>query len=152
MAATVEVMKAGDALLCTPQSAAPRPAAGELLTATLPPGSYALPLRVHDRRHVLIDAHDLFAEALRKELARCPRLAETGDEREAFATVRARNGTCEVLNAEGQPFRKPSGTAHSDPARLTALLEELARGERVRRLRDPEGAGRSTPPGGPVRG
>ncbi|WP_327327519.1 caspase family protein [Streptomyces sp. NBC_01210] len=142
MAATVEVMKAGDALLCTPQSAAPRPAAGELLTATLPPGSYALPLRVHDRRHVLIDAHDLFAEALRKELARCPRLAETGDEREAFATVRARNGTCEVLNAEGQPFRKPSGTAHSDPARLTALLEELARGERVRRLRDPEGAGR----------
>ncbi|WP_326654114.1 MULTISPECIES: caspase family protein [unclassified Streptomyces] len=141
--ATVDAMKAGDALLRTTPSAASPSLAGDLRTAALPPGAYALVVRVHDRRNVLIDARAPFAEALRKELARCPRLAETDDERDAFATVRATQpGRCEVLNAEGHPFRKPAGTAHSDPARLTALLEELARGERVRSLRDPEGAGR----------
>ncbi|WP_031160874.1 caspase family protein [Streptomyces durhamensis] len=140
--ATVDEMKAGDALLRPAPSALSSPAAGDLRTAMLPPGAHALAVRVHDRRHVLIDAEALFADALREELARCPRLAETDDAQEAFATVRVHDGTCEILNAEGLPFRDLSETAHAGPSGLIALLEELARGERVRRLGDPQGPSR----------
>ena len=67
----------------------PGPPAGDCSRRRFRPARTRFAVRVHDRRHVLIDARDLFAEALRKELARCPRLAETEDERDAFATVRA---------------------------------------------------------------
>lgn len=140
--ATVDEMKAGDALLRPTPPADSRPPADDLRVAELPLGAYALAVRVHDRRRVLIEADAPFADALRKELARCPRLAVTEDAQEAFATVRAQNGTCEVLNPDGLPFRAPSVTARAVPSRLIALLEELARGERVRRLRDPEGTSR----------
>ncbi|WP_406397218.1 caspase family protein [Streptomyces sp. NBC_00879] len=140
--ATVDEMRAGDALLRTAPPADTPPTAADLRSTELPPGSYALAVRIHDRRHVLIEADGSFAVVLRKELARRPLLAETENSQEAFATIRARNGTCEVLNPQGQPFREPAETAHAGPSRLTALLEELARGERVRRLRDPAGASR----------
>ncbi|MEU6370165.1 caspase family protein [Streptomyces sp. NPDC046931] len=140
--ATVDEMRAGDALLRPATSALASPAAGDLRTALLPPGAHALAVRVHDRRRVLIDAEDPLAGALREELARCPRLAETDDAQDAFATVRAHDGTCAVLNPEGLPFRYPSEAAHASPSGLIALLEELARGERVRRLGDPPRPGR----------
>lgn len=140
--ATVEEMHAGDAVLRVTLAAVPRPPTDELSSAVVPPGSYALAVRVRDRGQVLIDAAGPFADALRKELARSPRLAETPEADKAFAVVRVRDGRPEVLNRQGQPVRRPTDPAYSDASRLTALLDELARGERVRWLGDPRGASR----------
>ncbi|WP_329273024.1 caspase family protein [Streptomyces sp. NBC_01451] len=140
--ATVEEMHAGDAVLRVTPAAVPRSPVDELSNALVPPGSYAVAVRLHDRRQVLIDAAGPFADALRKELARSPRLAETPDADGAFAVVRVRDGRPVVLNREGQPARGPADPAYSDASRLTALLDELARGERVRWLRDPQDASR----------
>ncbi|QQM41519.1 caspase family protein [Streptomyces liliifuscus] len=136
--ATVEEMDAGDAVLRVTLAAVPRPLSDELSSAVVPVGSYALAVRVRDRGQVLIDAAGPFADALRKELARSPRLVETREASgKAFAVVRVRDGRPEVLDRAGQPVRRPTDPAYSDASGLTALLEELARGERVRWLRDP---------------
>ncbi|MFI0543168.1 caspase domain-containing protein [Streptomyces sp. WSLK1-3] len=138
--ATVEEMRGGDALL----RAKPTPVsqADELSGALVPPGSYALAVRVHDRRQVLIDAVGPFADALREELTHSPRLAETREAHAAFAVVRLRDGRPEVLDRAGLPVRRPTDPAYADPSRLLALVDELARGERVRWLRDPQDASR----------
>jgi len=140
--ATVEEMRAGDALLRVTLAAVPRPRAEELASAVVPPGSYALAVRVHDRRQVLIDAAGPLADALRKELVRSPRLAETHEADEAFTVVRLRDGRPEVLDRAGLPMRGPADPAYSDASTLMALLDELARGERVRWLRDPQDSSR----------
>ncbi|MFJ4201985.1 caspase domain-containing protein [Streptomyces sviceus] len=139
--ATVEEMCGGDAVLRA-KPAAFRPQADELSGALVPPGSYALAVRVHDRRQVLIDAVGPFADALREELVRSPRLAETREANAAFAVVRLRDGRPEVLDRTGLPVRRPTDPAYSDASALMALLDELARGERVRWLRDPQDASR----------
>ncbi|MBY8840575.1 caspase family protein [Streptomyces sp. SP2-10] len=140
--ATVDMMEGGDAVLRTqPETDASTggsPLSAGLFTAELPPGSYALPLRVHDRRLVCVDGHGPVADALRRQLADCPRLAESR-EGDAFATVRLRNGTATVVNGDDLPFRKPWEATLSQLPSLTGLLEDLARGDRVRALRDPEG-------------
>ncbi|MFE7835017.1 caspase domain-containing protein [Streptomyces sp. NPDC057474] len=171
--AVVDALRAGDAVLRAVPGAG-GPSGADLRTAELPPGSYVLPVDVHDRRNVFIDADGPYADALRKELEGCPRLAETAHVQDAFATVRVRNGEAEVLDRDGGPFRERLGeppvqgvgdrlddplgepsAAHAvvdpvgdsvrpEPAWLASLLEELARGERVRRLADPRGAGRLT--------
>ncbi|MBE4734410.1 MULTISPECIES: caspase family protein [Streptomyces] len=140
--AVVDGLRAGDAVLrAVPGAGGPSPE--ELRTAEPPPGSYALPVEVHDRRNVLVDVEGSFADALRAEMDGCPRLAETTRVEDAFATVRAGGGGIEVLDRDGHPFRTPAGEpVPAEPARVAALLEELARGERVRRLADPGGAGR----------
>ncbi|MBT2398199.1 caspase family protein [Streptomyces sp. ISL-100] len=141
--ATVDTMEGGDAVLRTTPEAdaatadAPLPAG--LFTAELPPGTYALPLRVHDRRLVCIEGDGALADALRRQLADCPRLAETHDGR-PFATVRLHHGTATVLNHDNLPFREPLGATPSQVSRITGLLEDLARGDRVRALRDPQDA------------
>lgn len=146
VSAVVDAMWAGDAVLrVEPPTGAltDAPSAAELLTSALPPGAYALPVTVHDRRHVFVDADTdgPFVDELRKELEGCPRLAETSRVQDAFATVRVRPyGDAEVLDREGRLFREPPSGVRPDPAGLAALLDELARGERVRRLADPEGA------------
>lgn len=154
--ATVEEMHGGDAVLRAEPAAGRGPQAGELSSSLVPSGSYALAVRVHDRRQVLIDAVGPFADALRKELVRSPRLAETREPNEAFAVVRVRDGRPEVLDRAGLPARRPTDPAYSDASRLITLLDELARGERVRWLRDPGTRAVSTPnrtscsrPGGP---
>ncbi|MFF8196486.1 caspase domain-containing protein [Streptomyces bobili] len=147
--ATVDTMEGGDAVLRTePQAdAAPDAPTGEaplpagLFTAELPPGSYALPLRVHDRRFVCVDGDGTLADALRRRLADCPRLAEAHDG-QAFATVLLHNGTATVLNRDAVPFREPLEATPSQVSRITGLLEDLARGDRVRALSDPEGPAR----------
>ena len=140
--ATVEEMRGGDALLKVTASALSPSLAEELTTALLPPGSHALTVRVHDRRDVLIDAPGPFADALRKELARSPRLAEIRTADHAFAVVRLRDGEPEVLTSGGLASRKPGDPSLVGASSVAGLLEELARGERVRRLTDPEGAAR----------
>ncbi|MGX1885740.1 caspase family protein [Streptomyces sp. NPDC055287] len=139
--ATVDTMEGGDAVLRTTAEAdaatgeAPLPAG--LFTAELPPGTYALPLRVHDRRLVRVEGDGTLADALRRQLADCPRLAETHDG-QPFATVLLHNGTATVLNHDNLPFREPLEATSSQVSRITGLLEDLARGDRVRALRDPE--------------
>lgn len=123
VSAVVVEAGAGDAVL----RAVPGPGGpseDDLRTAEPPPGAYAIPVEVHDRRHVFLDAEGPFTDALREELAGCPRLAETPHVQDAFATVRVRNGRAEVLDRDGHPFREPCG----EPTRLASLLEELARG------------------------
>ncbi|MFF7971574.1 caspase family protein [Streptomyces sp. NPDC007905] len=140
--ATVEEMHGGDALLRVTASAVPPSLAEALTTALLPPGLHALAVRVHDRRNVLIDAPEPFAGALRKELARSPRLAEAHTAVDAFAVVRLHAGGPQVLDRDGHAVRKPSDPALAGVRQVAELMDELARGERVRRLRDPEGAAR----------
>jgi len=140
--ATVEEMHAGDALLKVTASAISPSLTEELTTALLPPGSHARAVRVHDRCQVLIDAPGPFADALRKELARSPRLAETHTADGAFAVVRMRTGEPQVLGSGGLLLRKPGDPSLAGALTVAELLEELARGERVRRLTDPEGTAR----------
>ncbi|MFF0033942.1 caspase domain-containing protein [Streptomyces avermitilis] len=147
--ATVDTMEGGDAVLRTepgadpgtdaPAGEAPLPAG--LFTAELPPGSYALSLRVHDRRFVCIVGDGTLADALRRRLADCPRLAEAHDE-QPFATVLLHNGTATVLNRDALPFREPLEATPSQVSQITGLLEDLARGDRVRVLCDPDGPAR----------
>ncbi|MFF4233437.1 caspase domain-containing protein [Streptomyces sp. NPDC001820] len=141
--ATVDAMEGGDAVLRTPSEAdalaGEVPLSAGLFTAELPPGSYALPLRVHDRRRVCVDGSGQLADALRRELAKSPRLAET-HVGPVFATVLLHNGAATVLNRYGLPFREPLEATPSQVSRITGLLEDLARGDRVRALRDPENA------------
>ncbi|MFD9904876.1 caspase domain-containing protein [Streptomyces sp. NPDC059063] len=138
----VDALEAGDAVLEARPEADPATGAAPLpdglFTAELPPGSYALPLRIHDRRLVRIEGGGALADALRRHLGDCPRLAETHD-RAAFATVRLDDGTATVLNADGLPLREPLKTTGADASGLVELLEVLARGERVRALGTPEG-------------
>ncbi|MFE2886347.1 caspase family protein [Streptomyces sp. NPDC059272] len=140
--AAVEEMDAGDAVLRVTPAGVLRPGAEELSSAVVPPGSYALAVRVHDRRQVLIDAVGPFADALREELVRSPRLAEAHGPDEAFAVVRVHGGRPEVLDRTGLPLRGPADPAYSDASGLVALLDELARGERTRWLRDPRDSSR----------
>lgn len=151
--ATVDTVEGGDAVLRTepmtstgtdaapgaPVREAPLPA--ELFTAELPPGSYALPLRVHDRRFVRVDGDGPLADALRRRLTDCPRLAEAHDG-QPFATVLLRKGTATVFDRGALPFREPLEATPSQVSRITELLEELGRGDRVRDLCDPEGSAR----------
>ncbi|MEV6397175.1 caspase family protein [Streptomyces sp. NPDC051907] len=182
VSATVAAMAAGDALLSPspPAHEGGSSPAGSLLadlaTAELPPGSYALPLQVHDRRLVRIDGQGPFVDELRRKLADSPRLAETEAEAEPltesgtaagtgtecgtgaetrprtgtwtaapagslFATVCVHNGEATVLNPDGLPFRESLEATPAHASRLHALLEELARGERVRSLDSPVGEG-----------
>ncbi|WP_460061000.1 caspase family protein [Streptomyces sp. YKOK-I1] len=140
--ATVTEMRGGDALLRVTDSGDSAALAEELRTASLPPGSHALAVEVHDRRHVLIAAHGPFADDLRGELVRSPRLTETTTAVDAFAVVRVRAGAPEVLGPGGQVLRRPGAPSLADAARVAELLEELARGDRLRRMGDPEGAAR----------
>ncbi|MGP4002789.1 caspase family protein [Streptomyces sp. 8N706] len=135
----VDALDAGDAVLRTP------PDAPELLTQELPPGSYALPELVHDRWqvHIAPGATGPFAAELRERLTASPRLAETSLRDGAFASVRVReDGSAEVVNPDDHAFRHPVEATATGARDLAALLETLARGERLRQLRDPEGTER----------
>ncbi|MFI1708620.1 caspase family protein [Streptomyces griseoruber] len=142
LAAAVEEMRGGDALLRVTESGDGAATAEELRTAPLPPGSHALAIEVHDRRNVLIEAPRPFADELRGELVRSPRLTETTTAVDAFAVVRMRAGAPEVLGPGGQVLRRPGAPSLAGAARVAELLEELARGDRLRRMGDPEGAAR----------
>ncbi|MFI2367988.1 caspase domain-containing protein [Streptomyces sp. NPDC018833] len=129
-----------DALLDAPAIPFPSP---------LPPGSYALAVRVHTRLPVHIATSGPFAEALRTRLASSPRLTEATRADKALASVRMRNGVAEVVDGNGLPYRHPdkaldSGSAppSASAGKVVALLETIARGERLRELTDPEDPGR----------
>ncbi|MFF8632722.1 caspase family protein [Streptomyces pilosus] len=106
----------------------------------LPPGSYALPLRIHTRQAVHVEARGPAADAVRKRLASSPRLEETGRRGEALCRVRAEEGRLEVTDGDGRPYRRhlagpgPAETPSEAARRIVGLLETVARGERLRRL------------------
>ncbi|GHE92623.1 hypothetical protein GCM10018785_68470 [Streptomyces longispororuber] len=116
----------------------PEPAG--LRTAQLPPGAYAVPVRLHDRRRVHLDAAlpRAYAAALRERVGSCPRLALADSADDAFATVLpdARGGV-EVRLWDRLPARTPLPATPEAVPNLTELLETLARGERLRALGDP---------------
>ncbi|GGW10025.1 hypothetical protein GCM10018980_33170 [Streptomyces capoamus] len=146
--ATVEDMCGGDALLTVDTSRVPPSLAEELTSALLPPGSHVLAVRVHDRRNVRVDLPGPRADALLAELARSPRLAVTDSAADAFAVVRLRAGAFQVLTHDGRLLRKPCDPALADVSGVAELLEDLARGDRLRRLRTPRGTGRLMAPAG----
>ncbi|MEU2561088.1 caspase family protein [Streptomyces longispororuber] len=117
----------------------PEPAG--LRTAQLPPGAYAVPVRLHDRRRVHLDAAlpRAYAAALREQVASCPRLALADSADEAFATVLPGPGGGAVVHLwDRLPARTPLPATPEAARDLTALLETLARGERLRALGDPD--------------
>ncbi|MGW1956973.1 caspase family protein [Streptomyces sp. NPDC001920] len=129
----VTAVDGADAVLESPPAAPASP---------LPPGSYALPVRVHQRQRVRIDMGGPLADALRERLASSPRLMEADSRSEALSLVRAREGKVEVADSAGRPYRCPQevpGPAETPAAarRIVALLETVARGERLRALTDP---------------
>ncbi|MET9518310.1 caspase family protein [Streptomyces sp. NPDC002994] len=136
----VVAVEVSDALLDPPPVPLPAP---------LPAGSYALPVRVHTRHPVHIAMSGPFVEALRTRVASSSHLIEAVQEDEALASVRMRKGTPEVVDGKGLPYRHPDEALDSGPAapsaragKIVALLETIARGERLRRLENPKGAGR----------
>ncbi|MEU9253814.1 caspase family protein [Streptomyces sp. NPDC048270] len=134
MEVAVAAVDAADALL-DPSFNAPAP--------PLPLGSYALPVRVHKRHPVRIAAGGPLAEAIRTRLASSPRLIEADRESEPLSYVRVREGKLETTDATGLSYRHPDELSDpmgdpSAPARKAiALLETIARGERMRGLGDP---------------
>ncbi|MFF5125663.1 caspase domain-containing protein [Streptomyces syringium] len=136
----VVAIKASDALLESPPS---------LLPLSVPPGSYAVPVRVHTRHRVHISMTGPLADALRTRLASSPRLVEAMPEEAPFASVRLQNGVPQVVDAQCHPYRHPVqelGGSHASPSaqagRVVTLLEMIARGERLRKLDDPDDASR----------
>ncbi len=130
----VAAVDAADALL-DPSCDAPAP--------PLPLGSYALPVRVHKRHPVHIAVGGPLADAIRTRLASSPRLIEVDRENEPLSLVRIREGKLETTDRTGLSYRHPEEL--SDPAgdqvaaarKAIALLETVARGERLRGLGDP---------------
>ncbi|MER5572674.1 caspase family protein [Streptomyces massasporeus] len=108
----------------------------------LPPGSYALPGRLHTRRPVRIEVGGPLADVLRTRLASSPRLTEADGPSEVLGLVRIRQGKLEVADPAGLPYRRPKeapGPAEtlSTARKIVDLLETIARGERLRGLADP---------------
>ncbi|WP_405804281.1 caspase family protein [Streptomyces sp. NBC_00210] len=130
----VSALDGADALLDVP----PEPAG--LLTAQLPPGPYAVPLLLHDRRLVRLDAAlpEEFAEALRARVTASPRLGIEAGASRAFAVVLPHEaGGTEVCTSDGLAARGPQPTTAEGAQSTADLLETLARGERLRALGDP---------------
>ncbi|MET7850146.1 caspase family protein [Streptomyces avermitilis] len=131
--AQVTAVDAADVLLDPPPGAPASP---------LPPGSYALPVRVHTRLSVRIEVDGPLADALRTRLASSPRLTEEDGPSEVPALVRIREGKLEVADRAGLPYRRPEETpglaeTPSTARKIVDLLETIARGERLRGLADP---------------
>ncbi|RST15219.1 caspase family protein [Streptomyces sp. WAC05374] len=109
----------------------------------VPSGSYALPVRVHTRHPVHIAVDGPLAGLLRARLAESPRLREAAHEDEARSRVRVTKAGLEVTDVRGLPYRHPwrvpeLTVEQSARARAAvALLETVARGERLRELVDP---------------
>lgn len=139
----VVAVDAADALLDPPPEAP---------TPPLPPGAYALPVRVHTRHPVHIAVNGPLGDAIRTRLMSSPRLIEAAPGNTALSRVRTREGKLEVTDARGLPYRHPeevpalTGEQSTAARRTVALLETVARGERLRGLPDPG------PDGWPQRG
>ncbi|MCC3778199.1 caspase family protein [Streptomyces sp. UNOB3_S3] len=111
-----------------------------------PPGSLthrlpecrAVPVRTHVRQYITFEGDGPLARALRPALTRSTGLAEACLADPAFATVRSRGSTVVVTDRSGFAFRAPVPDEPGRHEALLALLEELARGERLRAL--PNGA------------
>ena len=131
--ARVTAVDAADALLDPPPGA---------LASPLPPGSHALPVRVHTRHPVRIEVTGSLSDALRTRLASSPRLTEADGESEVLGLVRVQEGKLEVADGAGLAYRCPEATpglaeTPSTARRIVDLLETIARGERLRGLTDP---------------
>ncbi|MFJ3726078.1 caspase domain-containing protein [Streptomyces sp. NPDC090045] len=104
------------------------------------PGLRAIPVRTAVRRYLAFDGDGPLSRALRAALPSSVGLAVAGPVAPPFATVRTSEDTVVVVDRAGLAFRPP---VPDDPGRcghLLALLEELARGERLRALPDAAGA------------
>ncbi|MEV7193583.1 caspase family protein [Streptomyces sp. NPDC093510] len=130
----VRALDGADALL----NVAPERA--ELTTTELPPGAHAVPVLLHDRRLVHLDATlpREFAAALRELVTSSPRLGLADTAYHPFATVLpAQQGGIEVRLADGLAARSPQTAATGGERAVAELLETLARGDRLRKLRNP---------------
>lgn len=104
------------------------------------PGLRAIPVRTAVRRYLAFDGDGPLSRALRSALPGSVGLAVAGPVAPPFATVRTSEDTVVVVDPAGLAFRPP---VPDDPDRcghLLALLEDLARGERLRALPGAGGA------------
>ncbi|MFE1310832.1 caspase family protein [Streptomyces sp. NPDC058755] len=103
------------------------------------PDVRAVLVRTHVRKHIALDGDGPLVDALRPALSRSAGLAEAGPVDRPFATVRTRDSSVVVTDRAGFAFRAPVPDDPSYLEHLLSLLEELARGERLRAL--PDGVG-----------
>ncbi|MHB9860845.1 hypothetical protein [Streptomyces sp. YIM S03343] len=102
------------------------------------PGYRVVPVRTRVRRYVAFDGDGPLAAALRPCLASSAGVAEAGPADEVFATVRSCDSGVVVTDRAGLAFRAPVADDPAHREGVLALLEELARGERLRAF--PDGA------------